>query len=405
VTFNLEAHKLLVADNGVALASMPALSTLTKTLRVTDNLGGATPWSASSDQTWLGVTASGTAGGDLVLTANPTSLGANSLSLATVTITSSDSTVENAETVRVGLWVGSATPAAVTVSGTFAEAVADPIRPYAYVHAGGGSISLYNVHTGASVAISGLPASLGAMAVANDGTSLYVVDRTNSKIVPVNLDNLTIGTAWSLASGANSSPRVSYMRTNGVPVLVVTDGVIHGPTGTALATFAQPSQLSSGTPVTASLQGNAFCAGGCRSLDYSAVGGGTFSMASLMGGTGSHDIALSADGSRVYNASGAPYYCTGESTATGAVVVQLGPDRPYPGNVEVGPEGRIYCGRYSTLSTDKDVYVFNSAGTELGSVRLASTSGIGLLDRQLLVSGDGLRVIGLDPALEIATAP
>ena len=405
VTFNLEAHKLLVADNGVALASMPALSTLTKTVRVTDNLGGATPWSASSDQTWLSVTASGTAGGDLVLTANPTSLGANSLSLATVTITSSDSTVENAETVRVGLWVGSATPAAVIVSGTFAEAVADPIRPYAYVHAGGGSISLYNVHTGASVAISGLPASLGAMAVANDGTSLYVVDRTNSKIVPVNLDNLTIGTAWSLASGANSSPRVSYMRTNGVPVLVVTDGVIHGPTGTALATFAQPSQLSSGTLVTTSLQGSAFCAGGCRSLDYSAVGGGTFSVASLMGGTGSHDIALSADGSRVYNASGAPYYCTGESTATGAVVVQLGPDRVYPGNVEVGPEGRIYCGRYSTLSTDKDVYVFNSAGTELGSVRLASTSGIGLLDRQLLVSGDGLRVIGLDPDLEIVTAP
>ena len=85
--------------------------------------------------------------------------------------------------------------------------------------------------------------------------------------------------------------------------------------------------------------------------------------------------------------------------------VQLGTDLYYPGNVELGPDGRIYCGRYSTPSTDKDVYVFNSAGTELGSVRLASTSGIGLLDRQLLLSGDGLRVIGLDPALKIVTAP
>jgi len=405
VTFNLEAHKLLVAYNGVALASMPALSTLTKTVRVTDNLGAATPWSASSDQTWLSVTGSGTAGGDLVLTASPSGRAADSVNLATVTITSSDSTVENAETVRVGFWVGSATPGPLALGTTFAEAVADPIRPYAYVHAGGGSISLYNVHTGASVAISGLPASLGTMAVANDGSRLYVVDKTNSKIVPVNLENLTIGTGWSLASGANSSPRVSYMRTNGVPVLVVTDGVIHGPTGTALATFAQPSQLSSGTLVTTSLQGNAFCAGGCRSLDYSAVGGGTFSMASLMGGFASRDIALNADGSRVYGANGAPYYCTGESTATGAVEVQLGTNLYYPGNIEVGPDGRIYCGRYSTLSTDKDVYVFNSAGTELGSVRLASTSGIGLLDRQLLVSGDGLRVMGLDPALEIVTAP
>jgi DNA-binding beta-propeller fold protein YncE len=245
------------------------------------------------------------------------------------------------------------------------------------------------------------------MAVANDGSRLYVVDKTNSKIVPVNLENLTIGTGWSLAPGANTSfLRLSYMRTNGAPVLVVADGAIHGATdGTTLATFAQASQISPGALVTTSLQGNAFCAAGCRSLDYSAVGGGTFSMASLAGATGSRDIALSPDGSRVYNASGAPYYCTGESTATGAVVVQFGPDRPYPGNVEAGPDGRIYCGRYATTSGDKDVYVFDSAGTELGSVRLAGTSGIGLLDRQLLISGDGLRVIGLDPALKIVTAP
>ena len=126
--------------------------------------------------------------------------------------------------------------------------------------------------------------------------------------------------------------------------------------------------------------------------------------AALHGKMRFRDIALNADGSGVYGASGAPYYCTRDDTATGAVG-QLGPDRPYPGNVEVGPDGRIYCGRYSTISSDKDVYVFDSAGTELGSVRLAGTSGIGLLDRQLLISGDGLRVIGLDPALKIVTAP
>jgi len=82
--------------------------------------------------------------------------------------------------------------------------------------------------------------------------------------------------------------------------------------------------------------------------------------------------------------------------------VQLGTNRPYPGNVEVGPDGRIYCGRYGTLSGDKDVYVFDSGGVELGSVRVASSD---LLDRQLLISGDGLRVIGLDPTLKIVTAP
>src|SRR5205814_8595799 len=131
--------------------------------------------------------------------------------------------------------------------------------------------------------------------------------------------------------------RLSYMRTSGLPVLVVADGVIHRANdGTALAAFAQSSHLSSFTLVTSSLQGNVFCAAGCRSLDYSALGGGTFSVVSLAGGvSGSHDIALSADGSRIYNANGFPYYCTGESTATGTEVVQLGTNRPYPRN-EIG---------------------------------------------------------------------
>src|SRR5207302_5396154 len=55
VTFNLDAHRLLVADNGVALVKTPGLSNLTRTVRVADNLGAAAPWSASSDQSWLSV--------------------------------------------------------------------------------------------------------------------------------------------------------------------------------------------------------------------------------------------------------------------------------------------------------------------------------------------------------------
>src|SRR5439155_21953026 len=95
--------------------------------------------------------------------------------------------------------------------------------------------------------------------------------------------------------------------------------------GTALADFAQSSQLSSFTLVTSSLQRNVFCAAGCRSLDYSALGGGTLSVASLAGGfSGSHDIALNADGSRIYNANGFPYYCTGETNANASMVVPPG---------------------------------------------------------------------------------
>ena len=130
-------------------------------------------------------------------------------------------------------------------------------------------------------------------------------------------------------------------------------------------------------------------------------------MGTLQGGFAGRDLALSPDGAHVYGASGSPYYCTDTDTTTGPTTA-LGPNRPYPGNVAIAPDARIYCGRYATLSSEKDVYAFSAAGTELGSVRVAGASSIlGLLDRQLVVSGDGLRVVGLsdDPGLRIVTAP
>ncbi len=405
VTFNLEAHRLLIARNGVALTKTPGLSNLTRTVQVSDNLSAATPWTASSDRPWLSVTASGTGSGDLALTADPTGLTSDSVNLATVTLATTDSTVEQTDVVRVGLWVGSATPSSVAVSGTFAELVADPVRPLVYVHAGGTSLSAYNVHTGTLVTtITGVAASLGAMAVASDGSTLFAVDRSSYEVVPVNLSANATGTGWSLATTSNGNPRLAYTRTDGFPLLPVADGAIHAAIdGSVILTFAAPSQVSPATLVTASLGGTAFCTGVCRSLSYSALAGGSLSIGSLQGSGGSRDSALSADGTHVYGASGAPYNCFSQDTSTGQNLA-LGSNYPYPGNVEVGPDGRIYCGRYSTLLGDDDVYVFDSSGTQLGTVRLAGSSA-SLLDRQLAISGDGLRVAGLDPALKIVTTP
>lgn len=52
-------HKLLASDSGVAFTSLPSLAKLTRTLQVRDSQGHAIPWSASSDQSWLNVTATG----------------------------------------------------------------------------------------------------------------------------------------------------------------------------------------------------------------------------------------------------------------------------------------------------------------------------------------------------------
>jgi len=70
VTFNQESHKLLVDGTAWRSPKTPTLSKLTQTLRVRDNLGLATPWTATADQSWLSVTASGTADANIVFTAN-----------------------------------------------------------------------------------------------------------------------------------------------------------------------------------------------------------------------------------------------------------------------------------------------------------------------------------------------
>ena len=57
------------------------------------------------------------------------------------------------------------------------------------------------------------------------------------------------------------------------------------------------------------------------------------------------------------------------------------------------------------IPSEGDVFVFDPAGTQLGTVRISEPNALGLLDRQLAISGDGLRVAGLDPALKIVTAP
>jgi BACON domain-containing protein len=416
ITLNLDAHKLLVDDNGVAFASTPALSKLTRTLRVHDNFGLATNWSASSNQPWLTVTPSGTTDGDLVLTANPSSLTADTVNLAAVTITSDDATVENSgsEKVRVGLWVGSTTPSPTTpISATYFEIAADPIRPYAYAAGTGGNIQIYNVYTGLPVTtINSVAAQVGAMTVSHDGSTLYAVDTINFKIVPVSLDSLSVGAPW-----VPSSPvyYVTYTRANGTGVVLSGNGqIFNAETGAAFA-----AGFSGGyyyySAVAAAQNGTRFCGVNtlspytisCYALDYTSLDGGkVIAGAAKSGpfgiGSNGRDIALSANGTRAYVAAGAPYQFDVYDTETMGVVQTL-PGDSYPNCIEVAVDGRIFAGA-SVWYDPVDVWVYDAGGTQLGAYRMAGYARA-LQDRQLKVSGDGIRMITLtdDPLLTFTT--
>ncbi len=403
VTLNLDAHRLLASYTGVAFASMPGLASTTRTLRLRDNLGLATPWTASSSQAWLSATSSGTAPGDLVLGADPAGLAADTVHYATVTVSSTDPSVAGTEIIQVGFWVGStAPPASTALNIEYSSLAVDPIRPYAYVHQGGTDITVYNVHTTQIVTtIPAVAAGLGKMTVAMDGSTLFAVDDTNFQIVPMDLSSRTKGTPWGVGSPVPAY--LAYSRTNGRGLIVVGNACIYDAGTGASYGFAAGGSPGSywNWPVSASLAGNVYSHDAMvHTLDYTSAGGGTV----LRGPTqypnvtmwNSQDYAFDNPGTRMYMAVGAPYdfYVVDTTTSsTSLPLVQTLPGDAYPNNVEVARDGRIFAGiaGYTTkFGPRENAWIFAPGGAKLASFLVSSS---GPLDRQLRVSGDGLRMV------------
>lgn len=414
VTFNQESHKLLVDGNGVAFVNTPSFSRLSRTLVVRDNLGLTTNWTATSDQPWLTVTGSGTTGvNSLLLTANPSTLAADSLNFATVTIGSSDTSVENAgtEKVRVGFWVGSADPTSNSITVDAIVIAADPIRPYAY-GAVGSDIKVYNIYTGSLVnTITGVAAgggSIEAMIASHDGSTLYALDVTNSKIVRVDLDAQTVGTSFSV-SVVNTVRIIDYTRTNGVEIIASGSGgqIFNAQTGTLF-----PSTFVGNTVVSASRGGTRLCTVNvgislysisCPTLDFTSLNGGQLLLGNAfeVSGIGSNgqDAIVRPDGAIFYVAAGTPaelsnYLTSGQNPSYAGAGQSPAPIGAHPNNVEIAPDGRIFG--TSQFGSSADVWIFNADGTPYSTPTLqVAAFGDHIVDRQLRISGDGLRLITL----------
>lgn len=420
VELRVEPHKLLVADNGIALASMPGLSTLSATVAVNENAGVVTPWVASSSESWLAVTANGDTGNNLSISANPAGLAADTVHYATVTVTSGDTSIANSETIKVGFWVGATDPnASDSLALTYAEIATDPIRPYVYMHNQGAGIDVYNVHTAALVTtINNVGAQLGDMEVSTDGSILYVADLTNYDIVPVNLNTMTAGTAWDLTG--SGSLWLGYGRVDNKSLVFSGNGMVHdADTGQALPASFTIASYTTGSVINVSQSGDMLCGVKtglspysieCYSLDYSELGAGYLTMTShgsVRGpGGNAKDVALVRDGSRAYVASGAPYNFIGFDTST-MLEDQTLPANAYPNSVEVSADNLLYGGTftwYGSLTGDQDAWIYATDGVLQNSYYVSGYAKE-IRDRQLVVSGDGLRMIisVTDPAIKILT--
>ncbi len=422
VSLRLDEHRLLVEDDGVAFASLPGLASLSRSLKIRDNFGQASAWTATSDQPWLSVTPSGTTPGSLTLSADPKELSLDAMHYATVFITSADTAAP--ERIRVGFWVGATAPAAnVNIPKAYTELVLDPIRPYAYVHAGGSDLSVVHLYTGALVAtLPGVAGKLGGMAVASDGSTLFLFDSANQAILPVALPALAVGSAWP--TGSYPSRYLGFLRTNGKRMVIGGNGHFYDAGTGADLVKAIPNGYFADLPLSTSLDGTRLVAQDTGSspsgffgwtMDFIYLDGGTMSMTPAFqgsGGSNGQDIAVNADGTRIYSACGGGYgpgYNFGvfnaPNSGAGAIPLTPLPGDAYPNNVEVAKDGRVFCGA-SVWYGPKDVWIYNaSTGALLASFKLSGYAKA-ILPRQFKVSSDGLRLVVLtdDPALKVVSA-
>lgn len=408
LSFNLDRHKLLFSEVGIGFASTPTGSRLSRKVTVKDNYGFSPNWSVSSDQPWLTVSRQGN---ELTLTADPARLPANASSFANVSLSSTDASISTAEPLRVALWKGDTAPAANTkLNAVYSVLKADPIRPYVYANNAGNAIDVYNVYTATLVrTIPNLGGALGDMAISPNGDYLYAYDTANAAIVKVDLRSMAKVANWQLGRQAQQTSRLMAIRPNGVEIVIGTHsfasldrGVAYlGATG---ALVGQPyirdlmTATSDATRVYSMREGISLERVQAHSMDFSDMGGGTMfsvnlNQGELSAGTPSGwDLAVNADGTRIYVASSYPHTCARINPSDLSLSGFLTGGLTLGNNVEIGSDGRLFCGAAS--DGPADVWMHDAQGALLGSFDLDGA----LLERSLVISSDGMMMAVLTKA-------
>jgi len=400
VSVQLDAHRLLPAEVGVAFSKVQTWSRLTRQIKVSDNMGLSTPWSASSDQPWLKVTATGKAGEAITLTADTTGLPLDQLQVAKVTVTSTDKTVVAVEPIQVGLWVGSGKLSAITsMPSSQAEFFAvDPIRPYFYATTSNGvDVVTYNVYTGQEVArLKNAVTNATGGLVAADGSRLYLKDGSNTVVIDL-VKKVKLAT-WPVILNTSNSlyarPNGKHMILSGAQAIDAVTGAdlggssmlarLHCATGAGLSSLiCQDEGLSAATIYRGSVDHTLAVTPSFQVAITSALSEGSL-------GQNGQDLAISPDGTRVATASGYPYVFPVLDADTFAVLSKQGGDA-YPNNVEYGSDGRLFAGA-ATYSGGVDLWVYRPDGTLQASYLIrGGTKNMWL--RALKVSGDAMFAI------------
>ena len=403
VTFNIEANRIVVGASGVGFSSSPAGSVLTREVTVFSTIGRTdVPWQARSDQSWLTVTPSGVTGGAMTVTASPSGLSTNTTHFATVTVSSSDTSVENTQTIRVGLYVSSTAPTTLSQSAGVGFVTASPVEPIAFVSNAGPDVTAYNFYTGAvDRTFTGVVAQAGPMTMSGDGQDLFVYDETNEQVVELDATTGSVINRYASNLYLSSGGALAYVRPEGYPMLVTPSSQVYDlGSGTEYDNGTLYS-VSSAVSLAASPDNSKLVTDGGTvfSLFRSALNGGQFNVG-LLFNTGTAEgragqSCISADGQTVYTASGAPYDFPGTNIST-HLGTQVLPGEAYPGAVVCVWNGLVVGGA-DAYYDPTDVYVYyGPTGASLAVLNSSSQASYrDLLLRGVAVSADGTRMVTL----------
>ena len=435
VTLNVDVNQLVANATGVAFSSFPSRSVLTRTLNVTDTWGATgVHWQTQSDQSWLTATSSGTTGTPLVLTANTTGLTPGQYT-AHVTITSPDTGVSNQETVRVGLTVGSTDPAALISlsSVTGSVIVTSPVEPVAFVTTGGAGAPIYVYDLNAGTLLNTFTSGFttpGNLAISGDGLTLYVADNTTGSWAIRALNALTgaLESSYPFTSTTYNPPQLAgypqlaYARPDTHPILLcpwtgeafdlTTTGVTY-PVSTQFIGIADYAMAVSPDQSTLYQMAMGLSPAGVSAynMTYSTLPGvGLLTTLTAQNNGASAqlanaaEIAVSADGTTLYTASGAPY----DFEVFNASLVQQTTlaAAPYPVSVTTSWNGLVAGGIANGSNSAGDIWIYDSQGALLQQA-LSNPNGTNdLTPRSLNFSGDGTRLTSISGAgLEIRATP
>lgn len=401
IVLNKEGHWLQLSSRGAAFSSFPGRSVLSRSIQVESSRGSIdVPWSATSDASWLNVTATGNTGGSVVLTANPAGLQQDTVHLATVTIVSSDPEIGNQESIRVAFWAGSTDPQELTISGVHRNPVANPVEPWVYVNDGANTIEIYNVYTGALVDTwSTTLVGAGVMTISRDGTLLLVNDEGAHAIVALNAQTGGIVRTYPYSQSLDVRA-VTQIGVGSRAVLISSIGRVYDvATGAELGPYVLPAGGTTSFAVDPLSRyfvtldtGRSPASIEKFSIKRTALteDGITIAWAAGTSGAGSNgqDSCLSNDGTRLYTANGAPYTFP-MYRPNGTVLQYLGelPASAYPNNAECGWSG-IFVGGAQTYSMLDDTWIYRSDDSLLTTFHMSAAA------RWLVLSGDNIRVIG-----------